>query len=463
METLKEIMGILILDEILKATGGRILCGKEREFSGLSTDSRTIKNGELFIALKGDNFDGHNFIHDALKKGAGAVVHFPPVEPVKGKTIIHVKNTLSALHDIARYLRLKVNIPVIGVTGTNGKTTTKELISSIFGKKHKVLKTYGNLNNHIGLPSCLANMEGDENIMVLEMGSNARGDIKLLCDIAHPDYAVVTNVGHAHLKGFGSLEMVRKTDLEILEYVKAASVNADDLFLLEGLKEFKGKIITYGIDNASDVCAKNIALGERGSNFRLCFSDGRDIDVNLSIAGKFNIYNALAAASIADEFDISPEDIKRGLEGFTGVPMRLSIKDLSGALIISDVYNANPSSMEEALKELSRLKRLRTIAVLGDMLELGSYAEEAHKNLVRSLSELNVDIFIAVGAEMIRASSEFSGTCYRADDAVAAKAILLSICGEGDTILVKGSRGMRMERVLSEAIAPPAEEGGHAL
>ena len=463
VETIKEIMGTLMLDEILKATGGRILCGKQREFSGLSTDSRTIKNGELFIALKGDNFDGHDFVHNALKKGSGAIVHFPPVEPDKGKTVIHVKNTLHALHDIARYLRLKVNIPVIGVTGTNGKTTTKELIASIFAEKHKVLKTFGNLNNHIGLPYCLANMEGDENIMVLEMGSNAPGDIRLLCDIAYPDYAVVTNVGPAHLEGFGSLEMVRKTDLEILEYIKIASVNADDLFLLEGIKEFKGKTITYGIDNTADVYAKNIVSQERGSGFRLCFSDGRDIDINLSIAGRFNIYNALAAASTADEFDMSPEDIKRGLEGFKGVPMRLSIRDLSGALIISDVYNANPASMEEAVKELIRLKRLRTIAVLGDMLELGPYAEEAHKNLVRRLSELNIDLLIAVGSEMIKASSEFSGICYSADDSAVAKSILSGICREGDTVLVKGSRGMRMERALPDAEVPSAEEGGHAL
>lgn len=456
----KEIMGILILDEIVRATGGRVLCGKQREFTGLSIDSRTIKNGELFVALRGANFDGHDFIHDALKEGAGAIVTFPPAVPVNGKIIIYVKNTLGALHDIARYLRFKINVPVIGVTGTNGKTTVKELISSILGERHKVLKTFGNLNNHIGLPLSISKMDGDETVMILEMGSNAQGDIKQLCEIAYPDFAVVTNVGPAHLEGFGSLEMVRNTDLEILEYVKVASLNADDHFLIEGVKEFSGKTITYGIENSADVFAKDIALKDRGSSFRLCFSRDREIEINLGIAGEFNIYNVLAAASIADEFGIGLEDIKRGIESFKGVPMRLEIKDFFGALVISDVYNANPASMDEAIKELIRLKRQRTIAVLGDMLELGPYTEEAHKKLIRWISELNIDVLIAVGPEMTRASSEFRGICHKADDSVNARSILLSICREGDTVLVKGSRDMHMESVLSDS---PMREEGYAL
>ena len=178
-----------------------------------------------------------------------------------------------------------MNLPVIGVTGTNGKTTTKELISSIFGQHHKVLKTTGNLNNHIGLPLCIARMDGDEDIMVLEMGSNRRGDIKQLCEIALPDFCVVTNVGPAHLEGFGSLEAVRDTDLEILAYAKVASVNADDAFLLEGIKNYSGRLITYGMKNTADVFAKDIMLGTRGSGFKLCFSDKRKIAVNLQLSG----------------------------------------------------------------------------------------------------------------------------------------------------------------------------------
>lgn len=456
----EEMMGILTLDEIVKAIGGRMLCGKQREFAGLSIDSRTIKDGELFIALKGIHFDGNDFIHDALKEGAGAIVNLPPAVPVKGRIIIYVKNTLNALHAIARYLRFRLDVPVIGVTGTNGKTTTKELISSILGQRQKVLKTYGNLNNHIGLPLSISKMDGDETVIVLEMGSNAPGDIKQLCKIAYPDFAVITNVGLAHLEGFGSLEMARKTELEILEYVKVVSVNADDPFLIQGIKGFSGKIITYGIENSADVYAKDIVLKDSSSSFSLCFSSNREIKIALGIAGRFNIYNVLAAASIANEFEICLEDIKRGIESFKGVPMRFEIKELCGALVISDVYNANPASMDEALKELVRLKRQRTIAVLGDMLELGPYSEEAHKKLIRWISKLSIDLLIAVGPEMTKASSEFRGTCYKADDAVIARSILLSICRADDTVLVKGSRGMHIERVLADS---PIIEERHAL
>ncbi|MEW6108674.1 MAG: UDP-N-acetylmuramoyl-tripeptide--D-alanyl-D-alanine ligase [Nitrospirota bacterium] len=453
-------MGILTLDEIIKATGGRILCGKQREFTGLSIDSRTIKTGELFVALRGAKFDGHDFVHDALREGAGAIVNAPPAAPVNGKVIIYVNNTLAALQDIARHLRFRLNVPVVGITGTNGKTTTKELISSILGESYKVLKTSGNLNNHIGLPLCISRMDGDETIMVLEMGSNAQGDIRQLCEIAHPDIAVVTNVGPAHLEGFGSIEMVRDTDLEILEYVKVVSVNADDGFLVEGIKNFMGKTTTFGIENIADVYAGDIILKEKGTSFSLCFRDGRDVRIDLGIPGRFNVYNALAASSVADGLGIDIGIIKKGIESFRGVPMRIEIKELPGVLVISDVYNANPASMEEALKELARLKRQRMIAVLGDMLELGRYAEEAHKKLIRHLSEMNIDVLIATGPEMVRASSGFPGICHKAQNSAEAGAILSDICAEGDTVLVKGSRGMRMEMALRDL---ETVRGKHAL
>jgi UDP-N-acetylmuramoyl-tripeptide--D-alanyl-D-alanine ligase len=456
-------MGLLKLEDIVQATGGRVLSGTSEKFAGISIDSRSIREGELFVAIKGDNFDGHDFINPALISGSGALVQSSPSGLSGDKTIILVKNTLAALQALARYLRSRMALPVIGVTGTNGKTTTKELVSSIFGQHHKVLKTTGNLNNHIGLPLCIARMEGDEDVMVLEMGSNRKGDIKELCEIALPDFSVVTNVGPAHLEGFGSLEAVRDTDLEIFAYAKAASVNADDAFLLEGAKNYNGRLITYGIKNTADVYAKDIMLGTRGSGFKLCFSDKKRVAVNLQLSGLFNIYNALAAASAADALGIGLEDIKNGLESFGGVPMRLEIIEMLGALVISDVYNANPASMEEALKELVRLKRKRTIAVLGDMLELGGYAQEAHKKLVRLASALMIEVLIAVGPEMGRAAEEFKGTCYKSENSDSARSVLSSICREGDAILIKGSRGMRMEKVLPKEDSAGIGEGKNAL
>lgn len=456
-------IGPLKLEDIVQATGGRVLSGTSEKFTGVSIDSRSIRDGELFIALKGDNFDGHDFISSALIRGAGALVQSSPAELPGNKTLILVKNTLAALQALARYLRSKMALPVIGVTGTNGKTTTKELVASIFGQHHKVLKTTGNLNNHIGMPLCIAGMDGDEDIMVLEMGSNKRGDIKELCEIAVPDFSVVTNVGPAHLEGFGSLEAVRDTDLEILAYAKAAVVNADDVFLLEGTKNYNGRLITYGMKNTADVYARDIMLGTRGSGFKLCFSDKRRAAVNLQLSGSFNIYNALAAASAADALGIGLEDIKNGLESFGGVPMRLEIMEMLGALVISDVYNANPASMEEALKELVRLKRKRTIAVLGDMLELGGHTEEAHKKLLRRASALKIEVLIAVGPEMGKAAGEFKGACYKAENSNVARSLLLSICREGDAVLIKGSRGMRMEKVLPKEDAAGTGEGTDAL
>jgi UDP-N-acetylmuramyl pentapeptide synthase len=232
---------------------------------------------------------------------------------------------------------------------------------------------------------------------------------------------------------------------------------------MEGLKGFSGTLATYGMESGADVSAKDIVLEEKAARFTLRFKDGSTVAVRLRIAGKFNIYNALAAASVADSLGIGHEQIKEGLESFTGVPMRMEIRELFGALVISDVYNANPASMREALQELLRQRRRRTVAVLGDMRELGHYSQDAHRDLVRLMSDLSIDVFIAVGEEMKRASSEFKGVCYRADDSAGARSLLLSICRDGDTVLVKGSRGMYMEKVLEDPGKTVIQGGRHAL
>ncbi len=453
----------ITVDEIVQATGGKVLCGTLKAFTGFSIDSRNIQAGQLFVALRGARFDGHDFVADALRSGSGALVSIPPADPGKDKTIIFVKNTLKALQSIARYRRAKRSVPVVSVTGTNGKTTTKELTAAILEQNHHVLKTAGNFNNHIGLPLCVSNMRGDEEFMVLEMGSNVRGDIRALCDIAAPDIAVVTNAGEAHLEGFGTLEAVRDTDLEVLESVKTVSVNADDRFLMEGIGSFTGKVVTYGIAQEADFSARDITLGDRGSHFILSTPDRGEIGISLRIPGRFNILNALAAASVARELDISLREIRTGLEAFTGVPMRLEIRTVAGALVINDVYNANPSSMEEALEELARRRTGRTVAVLGDMLELGSYAADAHRGLMKRLNDLHVDLLIAVGPEMQKASAVFSGERHVAENSAHAHSLLFSVLKEGDTVVIKGSRGMRMEHVLAGNGDSAVMEGSSAL
>ena len=449
-------MTTIPVDDIVAATGGKVLCGRQQTVTGFSIDSRTTGQGELFVALRGARFDGHDFVMDALSKGCGAIVSIPPREAVGDKMVIQVRDTLAALHDIARHRRSQREVPVIGVTGTNGKTTTKELVAAILSQYHVVLKTSGNFNNHIGLPLCVANMQGNEQFMVLEMGSNARGDIRALCEIVHPDIAVVTNVGAAHLEGFGSVETVRDTDLEVLSYVKTVCINADDRLLMEGLGAYRGRIITYGIENRADYTAREIMLDDQSSRFLLVTPDRGDIPISLSIPGQCNVRNALAAATVSAELGMGLEEIRSGLASFTGVPLRLEIRRLSGALIINDVYNANPASMEGALGELSRLRKGRAIVVLGDMLELGPYAPDAHADLVAKLNRLRVDALIAVGPEMHRAAAGFAGAAYRAASSSEARSLLLGMMRDGDTVLIKGSRGMYMEKVL-------AGEGGNAL
>lgn len=444
-------MGILRVEDIIKATGGKIICSDSNTFTGISIDSRTIKEGELFIALRGSRFDGHNFLNEALKRGNGAIVNFQPAGTIKGKTIIYVNDTLKALHEIARYMRLKRDIPVIGITGSNGKTTTKELIASILSTGYTVLKNTGNLNNHIGLPLSLTRINDADEIVVLEMGASAPGEIKELCEISIPNYGVLTNISQAHLEGFKDIETIRRTKLEILDYINVAIVNADDPFMMEGIRKsgFKGRVIKYGIKNSAEIRATDIRLREKGSIFNLHDGENKFIEVYPKISGMFNIYNLLAAASVGYLFNIDLLDVKNAVDSFTGVPMRLEFKQLNGINVISDVYNANPASMDEAIKELVRIKRGRIIAVLGDMLELGSYEEEAHRRLGRLMSGLPIDIFIAVGPLMAFAASEFSGSVYKLQSAGEAGKLLRDICKKGDTVLIKGSRGMNMDKVLA--------------
>lgn len=468
-------MGTVTVSDIIKATGGKIIYGNpDAVFTGISIDSRTIGKTELFVPLKGRNFDGHKFLIDALRRGGGALVSIPPAEPVKGMTMVFVKNTLKALQDIAHYERMKRAITVVGITGTNGKTTTKELTASILGMSHRVLKTSGNLNNQIGLPLGLVRIADDDEFAVLEMGASMRGDIRELCGIAVPDLGVITNVGLGHIEGFGSLEAVRSTKLELLETVKTIALNADDAFLMEGIHNKSVHrdglaIVTFGIASRADVSAQDIVLGERHSVFTLSVHGKRLTEVRLNVPGKFNIYNALAAASLCSATRIKPAEIKEGIESFIGVPMRLELKEFMGATIISDVYNANPLSMEEAVKELVRLRRSRAIAVLGDMLELGSYAEEAHRKLGRWMAGIPVDVLIAAGPLMEKAAEEFSagrGKSITVSDSSGAGDVLREICREGDTVLVKGSRGMQMELVLEghHGRSPvSAQEAGNAL
>jgi UDP-N-acetylmuramoyl-tripeptide--D-alanyl-D-alanine ligase len=453
------IMVMITVDDIVKATGGKLLSKNTESFDGVSINSRTASEGDVFFAIRGERFDGHDFLEDALSRCSGAVVDVGPEFLPQGKVIIHVSDTLISLQDLAHFLRMKRDIPVIAVTGSNGKTTTKEMIYTIVSGKFRTLKNEGNLNNHIGLPLSLTRLQSNEELIVLEMGMNAAGEIRRLCEIAAPSHGVITNIGMAHIGRLGSYEAIRDAKLEILEGLSVAVVNADDNKLMKGvdLKDFKGRVITFAADADANVTARNIRATESGSSFRLALQDGDSAQVNLNVPGIFNIYNALAASAVCVSLGMTVSEITAALEQYSAIPMRFEIVRKKGITVINDAYNANPSSVEEAIKELMHMGGSgRTVAVLGDMQELDAFSESAHRETGRVAFELGLDVLVTVGDMMSLAADEFArgkdndGTYknYAFKDSDEAFANIMNILKKGDTVLIKGSRAMTMEKVI---------------
>ena len=469
-------MAILLAKDIVKATGGTLLLMDKKysddrtlnhTFQGVSIDSRTITEGEIFFALKGERFDGHDFLKDALLKGDGAVIDSKTHYVTEEKILIYVEDTLKALQDLAHFLRMKKNIPVIAITGSNGKTTTKEMTYAILSKCFTVLKNKGNLNNHIGLPLSLTRIAPDNEVIVLELGMNAPGEIKRLCEIAVPSHGVVTNIGSAHIGELGSLDAIRSTKFEILRGLGVAILNADDNFLMQGYESIKMKegitcrLITFSINKDSHVRAENVVATDYGSSFTLRIKDGESRAVRLNVHGLFNVYNALAASAVGLSLGVHIEDIKNALENYTSFPMRFEVTTRDTITLINDAYNANPSSMEDALRELVRLGGTRRkVVVLGDMTELGKFAENNHRALGKLICDIGIDVFVAVG-ELMRVAAEETRKegghkpemhakplvhIFKNADEV--KKGISGIINEGDVVLIKGSRVIGMERII---------------
>ncbi|GBD97393.1 UDP-N-acetylmuramoyl-tripeptide--D-alanyl-D-alanine ligase [bacterium BMS3Abin06] len=453
-------MAILRVEEIIEATGGELLSENSKTFKGVSIDSRTIADEEVFFAIRGERFNGHDFLESALVKGSGAIVDTRPEPLPKGKVIIYVNDTLRSLQNLARFLRMKRDIPVVAVTGSNGKTTTKEMIYEILSKKYKTLKNEGNLNNHIGLPLSLMRLSPDDEVIVLEMGMNAAGEIRRLCEIAAPSHGVITNIGSAHVGRLGSYDAIRDAKLEILEGPGVAIVNADDSYLMQGIeniKHFDGRIITFGVNNEAHVMAKDVRITERGSDFILEAGDRGSMPVSLNVHGLFNVYNALAASAVSFSLGMSIDEIKTAIETYRAFPMRFEVLRKNGITVINDSYNANPSSVEESLKELIRLAAGgRAVAILGDMRELREFSEDEHRNTGKTVSGIGIDIFIAVGDMMNLAAKESMKAvgdkrgpqAFSFRDIDIAKKNIMEILKQGDTVLIKGSRTMAMERII---------------
>lgn len=413
------------------------------ESTGVTTDTRKVSDGNMFFALSGDNFDGNTFAQDAINKGCSFAV-VDNADFVKDKRYILVDNCLVALQKLARYHRDQFKIPFVGITGSNGKTTTKELISKTLGAKYKVLFTEGNLNNHIGVPLTLLRVNKETEIAIIEMGANHPGEIGFLCNIAMPTHGIITNIGKAHLEGFGGFEGVKKTKNELYSHlidnkgvVFANGGNEILRSLLEGKQVTK---VFYGSSDDSQ-CAGEIIKADPFLTFNVV-NQGV---INTKLAGRYNLENALAAVCIGMFFGVPYDKIKGALESYEPSNQRSQIKHTPKNSLLMDYYNANPSSMEVALENFSKMEHNKKAVVLGDMLELGEEAEVEHNKVINQVQALNPALVVFVGPifQGLINNKVFKSFVTSEE----ARVWFQNENLEGFLFLLKGSRGIKLEKI----------------
>jgi UDP-N-acetylmuramoyl-tripeptide--D-alanyl-D-alanine ligase len=416
-----------------------------RESKGISTDTRTIKEGEMFFALWGSNYNGNLYAKEALEKGASIAVIDDPLNETD-KTIL-VDDCLFELQALAAHYRKELKVPVLGITGTNGKTTTKELIAAIMAKKLKVHYTNGNLNNHIGVPLTILSAPFDTQMIIVEMGANHIGEIRTLCLIAKPDYGIITNVGAAHIEGFGSFDGVVRAKTELYEYLKKvngiAIFNDKNPLLTEKIFKFVNRAVPY-----SDPTGTDLLLEQLPSEINLKLSaeyEHKTYTITTNLFGKYNIENVKAAIATGLFLGVEMKDIVNAVENYTPGNNRSQIKVTSSNTVICDSYNANPKSMTKALESFSELKVESKLVILGDMLELGEKAGEEHLNILKLLKDKGLSEVLLVGPVFREHSKDFGYKSF--PDVAGLKDFLISKPLKGKHILVKGSRGMGLERI----------------
>ncbi len=434
---------------------------KNRKITGVSTDSRTIQPGNIFIALRGEKYDGHQFVEDAVKREAAAVIvdaswreeNLELLGQLQSALAV-VPDTTKALGSLANIYRKKFSIPIVAVGGSNGKTTTKEMISAVLRTTYSVLSTEGNLNNHIGVPQMLFRLMPKHDLAVLELGTNHFGEMKYLCTVIEPTHALITNIGREHLEFFGDERGVAKEETELFKTVSAkgfAFINADDSELVRAGKKVR-RTLKYGIANKADVRARHVTADEYGQPVFEIVAKKKIQEVHLSVAGPHNVSNALAAATVGLKFKVPPKKIVSAIEQYTGADKRMEVIKRNDITILNDTYNANPDSVLAALKTLQSMKSGgKKIVVLADMLELGEKAENEHAKIGLAVSDLEFEYLLTYGP-LSRFTHEASKLAFaeyfEAKDALIAS--LKSQIAPGDVVLVKGSRGMKMEEVTAQ-------------
>ncbi|WP_037353006.1 UDP-N-acetylmuramoyl-tripeptide--D-alanyl-D-alanine ligase [Selenomonas sp. FC4001] len=449
------------LNEIVKATSANIYKEEKKEFSAIVTDTRKISEGVLFVALKGERFNGEDFAAEALEKGAAGVVvseacDKKQLEKCAG-TVLQVKDTLAAYQLMAKAWRDKFpQIPVVAITGSNGKTTTKDLTAAVLSAKGAVLKTQANFNNEIGLPLTLLGLKKEHTAAVVEIGMRGFHQIEALAPIASPQIGIVTNVGETHMELLGSLENIAKAKQELVEAIPAGGtviLNADNKYVagMRSAAKEGVKVMTFGLEQEADVKGEAIHTEGNVTKFMVTYANERH-EYEVNMVGRHNVYNTLAAIAAGFAMGLTPVEVREGLSHLEATKMRFELQQVKEWNVVNDAYNASPMSMTAAINTLSELTKGRKIAVLGDMLELGSVSEEAHLHVGEEVAEHGFTALVTRGemGEFIAKGAENKGmtAVYRCASHEDAAEKLHELLQPGDTLLFKGSRGMAMEKII---------------
>jgi UDP-N-acetylmuramoyl-tripeptide--D-alanyl-D-alanine ligase len=444
---------LLRVAELLQATGE--FDGKAVS-TGYSIDSRSVQHGDLFFAVKGDRLDGHDYVEAALSAGAvAAIVRKDALARFSCKTrLLAVEDTLVALQQLGAAVRRIWGKTLIAITGSAGKTTTKETVAHVLASQFRVHKSHGNFNNHFGLPLNLLQLEPEHNVAVLELGMSHAGEIAALAKLAQPNIGVVTNVAPVHLEFFESIAGIARAKYELIEALPAGGIavlNADDPYVSQFGRDFHGKVVTYGIHKPADICAQNIEnRGAQGSRFDVVI-DGLREQVSFPLVGEHNILNALAAIAVALEQGISPSNAVAALGTMSPVEKRGEITEIAGATVINDCYNSNPKALQSMVDALVSMPSLRHVVVAGEMLELGPTGADLHRECGSYMAKRGVSRLIGVrglaeamveGAREGGVEADFVSTPEEAGDRIAKEV------RQGDAILFKASRGVRLEKGL---------------
>lgn len=450
------------IEEVCQAVSGELICCGEEGFSGVSTDTRKVVAGDLFVALVGETFDAHGFLSQAFERGAIGAIVSKEVEAVAGKTIIRVGDTLLAYQNIARLYRERFDCPFVAITGSNGKTTTKDMVAAVLTQKYDVCKTQANFNNEIGLPHTLLSMKDTDEVAVVEMGMRGLGQIAQLTRIAHPTIGIVTNVGQTHMELLGSMERIALAKSELPQALRAGGtliLNGDDALVRKMADVTRANVCLFGIEaKDADVRAQCITKCADGTSF-FCHTAQGEAEMFVPAFGRHNVQNALAAISAGLVLGMTLDEIKQGLANFAASKMRFAVEKIGAYTFINDAYNASPASTEAAIDNLADIAEGRKIVVFGDMLELGSISEKAHRAIGCKSASCGVDAIFTYGTfaalaadEAKKCGVEMARACQTHTEIAE---VLSDYLEAGDTVLVKGSRGMKMETVIKLV----AEEG----